>query len=393
VSKASGSDRPLSIALVSTQTGWRGGEVQAALLARGLRARGHRCEVLARRGGELARRLADEGIPVHTFSGKGRSPLGLWQIRRFLTRLAPDVLHANDSHALTAAGLAGLGLPIAARVASRRVEFPLHSPRKYERLADRVVCVSQHVAHVCREQGLAEQRLRVVYDGVDPARVAAGCRSRGRQKLGLAPQQRLLLTVGALDSSKGHAFLLAALPAVLARFPEVVVAIVGEGPLADSLAKTARHLRVDRRVRWLGYRNDVADLIQAADLFVLPSCREGLGSSLIDAMLAEAPIVTTTAGGITELVGPLRGEAKVAWTVPPSVVQQLSAAILSALDSPELCAIRSAAAQSRARRLFTADCMVESTLSVYREVLARSDVQPWRPGKTTISKRQQRQAG
>ena len=92
---------------------------------------------------------------------------------------------------------------------------------------------------------------------------------------------------------------------------------------------------------------------------------EGLCSTLIDVMLLGRTIVTTTAGGIPDLLG----DESIAWTVPPRDPPALADAILSALASPDECAARQERARRRARDFFTADRMVESTLEVYREVM------------------------
>lgn len=363
----------LSVVVVSTQRRWYGGEEQARLLARGLRDAGHRLSVLARRGGVFAERMRSEGFEVGTFSGNGRSPVGIWQIRRQLRRIRPDVLHFNDPHALSSAGLASLGLGIRARIAARRVDFAVRFAARYPRLCDRLICVSREVCRVCEESGIPLRLLCVVPDGVDASRMKLGDRRRGRRSLGLSDDQPLLLTVAKLADHKGHRFLLEALPSILQRHPEACAAFVGDGPLSDTLRAQAKRLEVDSCVRFLGYRDDVPDLIQAADLFVFPSHMEGLGSTLIDVMLAARPIVTTTAGGIPDLTGSDDPESEpVAWTVPPGDAPALAAAILEALDSPEECSRRQDRAQERAQRLFTASRMIESTLSVYREVLEAS---------------------
>ncbi len=364
----------LTVALVSTQRRWHGGEEQARLLLDGLRRRGCRCVVLARRGGAFAQRMTAEDFEVVAFAGGGRNPAALWQIRRALRRLRPDVLHYNDSHAIVAAGLAALGLHLPARIAARRVDFPLHSSRAYRLFCNRVLCVSRAVARVCREAGLPETMLRVVHDGVDPAAVAAGDPRRGRQSLGLADDQILLLTVAKLTDHKGHRYLLEALPEVIRRWPKAIVALAGDGELRETLEHQAEQLGVQAHVRFLGFRNNVYDLIQAADLFVLPSHLEGLCSTLIDAMLARRPIVTTTAGGIPDLVGDDEsGDGPVAWTVPPRDPQALAAAICRALGSPEESARMQKRARRRAEERFTADCMVDGTLAVYREVAGMRD--------------------
>ncbi len=360
----------LNVVLVSTQRTWHGGEEQARLLAAGLRERGHRCSILARRGGAFARRMVAEGFEVSLFGGNGRSPRGLWRIRRFLRRTRPDVLHFNDPHALSCAGLASWGLGIRARVAARRVDFDVQFAARYRGLCDRVVCVSHEVARICRKNGIPTRFLRVVNDGVDPARVRSGDRRRGRRALGISDEQLLLLTVAKLTDHKGHRFLLRALPTVLRFRPEVCAALVGDGKLSGALKAEAKRLGVDTRVRFLGYRRDVPDLIQAADLFVFPSHMEGLGSTLIDAMLAGRAVVTTTAGGIPDLTESDDPHADpIAWTVPPRDPQALAEAILDALESPEKRALYQHRARHRAEQQFTADQMIESTLCVYRELL------------------------
>jgi glycosyltransferase involved in cell wall biosynthesis len=378
----------LTVALVSTQRHWHGGEEQARLLAVGLRRRGCRCVVLARRGGAFAAAMEAEGFDVSKFAGNGRNPAALWQMRRALRRLRPDVLHYNDSHAIQGAGMASLGMRVPARIAARRVDFPLRSARPYRWFCDRVVCVSQAVRRVCRDGGLPETMLRVVHDGVDPGRVARGDRQRGRKSLGLSDSQPLLVCIAKLTDHKGHRFLLEALPAVIQKTPGVAVALAGDGELRESLERQAEQLGVSSHLRFLGFCDDVPDLIHAADLFVLPSYMEGLCSTLIDVMLAGRTIVTTTAGGIPDLVGsdehrdcpefrisengtvPFSATAPVAWTVPPRDPKALAEAILDALASPEKCAGMQQRARRRAEDRFTADCMVEGTLAVYREAMS-----------------------
>jgi len=357
--------------LVSTQRGWHGGEEQGRLLLWGLRRRGIRCHVLARRAAPFARRMEQEGFPVTTFPGGGRNLPAWWLVRRRLRRLRPDVLHYNDPHAITAGGVPAWGLGIPARVASRRVDFPIRSTLRYRLLADCVLCVSRAVAETCRTSGLPDSLLQVVYDGVDPARIASGQRCRGRALLEVDDSRIVIVTVAQLTECKGHRYLLQAMPAVLARHPHVLLALAGDGKLARPLRQLAEQLGVHRQVKFLGYRHDVPDLICAADLFVLPSYQEGLCSTLIDVMLAGCPIVTTTAGGIPEVVGDGRSEPSTAWLVPPQDSQALAKAICYALEHPEQRTARCRLAQERARQRFAADAMIENTLQVYRQLLAR----------------------
>jgi L-malate glycosyltransferase len=356
---------PLTIALVSTQRLWHGGEEQAKLLALGLRRRGHRCVIFARRDGLFLRRMADEGFEIVELTGGGRNPAAIWQIRRALRRLRPDVLHYNDSHAMTGAGLAAMGLPVAARIAARRVDFAIRSPRPYRWFCDRVLCVSSAVEKACAAGGLPRAMLRVVHDGVDPDRVRSGDRARGQRSLGLADEQPLLLTVATLTDHKGHRFWLDALPAVLKTSPNAVIALAGDGELREPLEQQAKRLGVEKSVRFLGFRDDVPDLIQAADVFVLPSHLEGLCSTLIEVMIARRTIVATTAGGIPDLLAADADGKPLAKLVPPGDPKSLAEAVNFALTHPAECAEMRLRAADRAARRFTADCMVEATLAAY----------------------------
>lgn len=362
--------QPLTTIHVSTERGWHGGEEQARLLVQGLAARGHRCVIFARAGGAFAERLECEGFQVLRVAGNGRGPKALWQARRWLRVLQPDVLHCHDSHALGGAGLAAWRLPIPARVVARRVDFPIRSAWRYRRLADRVITVSDAVADVCRASGLDSSALRVVHDGVDPCRGRSGDRRRGRESLALSDDQPLLLCVATLTDHKGHTSLLQAMPKVLAQIPEARLVLAGDGELREPLEAQARCLKITDAVKFLGYRHDVPDLLQAADLFVMPSHLEGLCSTLIDAMFARVPIVATTAGGIPEVLGcNPAGDLPVAMLVPPRDSTALANAMINALTNLPTLREMADRAELRAEKQFTAQRMVEDTLAVYREVL------------------------
>lgn len=363
--------RSLRVAIGSTQKAWHGGEAQAELLASGLRERGHQVSIIAREGAPFPERMAAQGFETTTFPGRGRSPLALWKIRRQLVRTKPDVLFCNDPHSLTAATIAAFGLTIPVRLAARRVDFPVRSSWRYTRGSDRVICVSNAVAQICRDASIPDAMLRVVHDGVDPLRVEGGDRARGRQSLSLQEEDYLVLTVAKLTDHKGHCYLLRALPAILAEKPFVTVAFAGDGELRKELETLATDLGVVRKVRFLGYRSDVPDLLQAADLVVSPSHLEGLNTSLIDAMLAERTIVTTTAGGIPDLVGttePAVGPN--AWVVAPKNAEALTSAVLEAIERPDLARQFAENARRRALVNFTAAHMIDGTLRVIAETLA-----------------------
>ncbi|MDA0658979.1 MAG: glycosyltransferase family 4 protein [Planctomycetota bacterium] len=362
--------RTLRIALVSTQRSWSGGEAQAHLLAKGLRSRGHEVNAFSRQSSHFADQMATDGFRVHSFFGRGRNPWGAWQLRHSLGLFQPDIIHINDSHALTSVGIALTGQRRPACVVSRRVDFPVRLAHRYRLWCDRVLCVSHAVARVCANSGLPSNRLQIVPDGCDPKRLEHGDRRRGREAMQVAPHEKVLLTVARLSDHKGHSYLLDAMPEVIARYPQTVLALAGEGEQRRPLERQTRTLRLEKHVRFLGHRRDIADVLHGSDIFVMPSHLEGLCSSVIDAMLAGLPTVATTAGGIPDLLGAYPNSQAVGTLVPPRDSSALARGLIDVLSRPDHFVQLARRAQSRARQLFTVDCMVEETIRAYQDLLA-----------------------
>jgi glycosyltransferase involved in cell wall biosynthesis len=139
------------------------------------------------------------------------------------------------------------------------------------------------------------------------------------------------------------------------------VVIAGTGPLAADLAARARDLGVD--VRFLGHRDDVGDLLEAADVFALPSQWEGQPLALQEAMRAGRPIVATDVGGVRDLTGD-----EAALLVPPDDPDALAASIVKVLADAGLASRMGKAAASQAAALPTESEAVVSVLDLYRRL-------------------------
>ncbi len=319
-------------------------------------------------GAACAERMGATGASVLLLPHAVRGPRSVWRLRRTVRDFRPDVIHANEPHALTLQWLATWGLSVPARICSRRVLFPIVGTHRYRAGCDRILCVSRAIVAVCRQRGIPMGMLRVVHEGVDPARVQAGDPRRGRLAFGLAEDVPIVLCVAQLAPYKGHSYLLDAMPAVLAAHPRAVLALAGDGPLRDELQAQCHALGLERAVRFLGYRTDVPDLVQACNVFVLASPEEGLGTSVLDAMFADRPVVAADAGGIPEMLCDDAGQ-ECGWLAVPRDSQSLAQGINEALASPDECARRTAMAKNWTLREFTAPTMVQRTLEVYAELL------------------------
>ena len=184
------------------------------------------------------------------------------------------------------------------------------------------------------------------------------------------PRDRALVgNVAHMSDSKGQRYLLDAVPRILSAHPGTTFAIVGEGERRAELEERARELGIAHRVRFTGFRTDVPSLLKAFDVFVMPSVREGLGTSVLDAMAAGCPVVGTEAGGMPEVIE----HRETGLVVPVGDPVSLAAAVSSLLAHPEDARSMARSARARVEAEFSADAMVEGTLAVYRDLLAADD--------------------
>jgi glycosyltransferase involved in cell wall biosynthesis len=356
-----------TIVHVSTAFSWRGGERQALFLASGLEAEGFSSIAAVRAGSEMHVRCIEEGIPVEPFVFRGEFDVfSMVRLARVLKKNRAVLVHAHDAHGVTFATAAGFlaGVPA---LATRRVDFPIRSPWKYKRLS-RLVCISRQIRSICEESGLDPEEMPVVYSGIDTEWAMGVPSDRNGVLEEFFPQlsvSHLILNVASLVDHKGHKFLVEAMPSVLARFPNAVLLVAGEGELRDSLEILAGQLGVSGRICFAGFRGDVARLIRSCDVYVMPSRMEGLGTSLIDAMAAGKPVVATSAGGMAEVVE--NGVSGL--QVPPEDPGALASAVNRLLLNTLLRESLAAAARSRALDCFDRRRMVGETAEVYREIL------------------------
>jgi glycosyltransferase involved in cell wall biosynthesis len=182
-----------------------------------------------------------------------------------------------------------------------------------------------------------------------------------RQELGLALNAPIALTVGRLTKQKGQTYLLQAIPAVLRACPEAALVFVGDGPLKLDLQAEARQLRVAERVHFLGLRQDVSKLLQAADIFVLPSLWEGMSMALLEAMAEGVPVVASDVEGINDLIT----DQVEGLVVPPRNPDMLAKAITSLLGNEDLREQLSQAAYEKVQREFSLERMSKQYENVF----------------------------
>jgi len=147
-------------------------------------------------------------------------------------------------------------------------------------------------------------RIVTIHSGVEIDRYTKPeVNAEGKKKsLGLNPKGLVVGTVGWLLPIKGPMYLLKAMARVWQNHPETKLVFVGKGELEDELRAQAFRMGVSKRVAFLGWRDDIPEIMQVLDIFVLPSLNEGMGRVLVEAMAAGRPVVASRVGGIPDLV-------------------------------------------------------------------------------------------
>jgi glycosyltransferase involved in cell wall biosynthesis len=325
------------------------------------------------RGGPALEAARAAGARTFVLQGRGR----LARIGRLAGLLREEAVTVVNGHNPTGGLAAALAARLAGVRAVLRTEHSLHYAGRHSAawpvleqvataLTTSIVCVCETVreSHVTRFPRAA-RRFVTVRNGVSAA-PAPRPRAEARAALGLGPQERVALTVGSLTPQKAQHVLLEAFTRVAADVPGSRLLIAGEGPLRSTLEARRDALGLAESVRFLGAREDVTDLLAAADVFTLSSRREGLPVTLLEAMRAGRAAVVTRAGGCAEAVAQGSSGA----LVPVDDAGALGAALGALLADPGRCARLGEAGHARWAREFTAERMVLETERLYEAALA-----------------------
>jgi len=284
-----------------------------------------------------------------------------------------DLLHG---HGLRGAWIAAL----AARFARKPFLFTAHNLahqsgnpltrlvlRYAVRRAAAIVCVSKAVGESLVHYGAAPDRIVIISNGIDLDsfdRVVERDAVLRRLGVGGSP---VITAVGRLAPEKGFATLINAATMVVGKIPEARFVIAGDGPEREALQERVAAVGLAEAVRLVGRIDDVAELLLASDLVVVPSHSEGQGIVALEAMAARKPVVASRVGGLVETVE----DGITGILVPPADSGALAAGLLHLLSEPEAWESMGAAGRTRAESEYTADLMAERTAGVYHRLAGR----------------------
>ena len=324
-------------------------------------------------GCELESFLDNFGVRVE-YLGKGWGFDGrtYHRLHRVLRELHPDVVHTH-LHVLRYALPSLLLLKPAGVVhtvhnlAERETETRARCIQRYALNHGIVpVAVSEEVA-ISLNQLYGIRQCRVIPNGISQHRYAnpQTARSKWRAREGFRDDQILFVCVARFAEQKNHALLLKAFAQGPASDPNAHLVLVGEGGLQEQLESQAEDLGVSRQVHFLGLRTDIPDVLGATDVFVLSSAWEGNPLSMMEAMAAGLPIVSTAVGGVPDLIA----NGREGFLVPPGDVKGFSGAMTFLLRDRETRRSMGTAAAQRAKENFDVSKMVRAYEQLYENLI------------------------
>jgi glycosyltransferase involved in cell wall biosynthesis len=359
--------------LHTIESGGPGGAETVVLnLVKGLNPKRFKSVALLPPGPWLNPRLRELGVPVIEVSWKRwydpRGPLALVKtIREYGVDLVHSHLPGQNFYSC-----------IAGTITRRKTLVTYHGPVEFQdgesfkgkaklwfvrNTADRAIVVCEMVKNILADYGFRDDRISVVYNGIDPAPYTLQAQGALRSELGLDSDTKLVGMIANVRQSKGYDVFVRACANLCERLPGVVFVAVGheEESLARPIRKLVEDLNLTDRFLFLGFRSDIAKILGELDVFVLSSTSEGMPLAILEAMASRKAIVTTRCGGIPEMVE----SGQTGMLVPPSDDGALAEAITGVLSDEAQSQRLGANAQARFLERFTLDGMIERYERLY----------------------------
>ena len=351
---------------IDTERTWRGGGQQLLYLVKGLKEREHTSSVICQPESPLedaVRKAEIDAIPI-----KMRSEIDILAARKiggFLRRGKYDILHAHTAHAHSIGLLALIFGNVKAMAVSRRVDFPIRSRLKYNSFDVHYIAVSDAVKRVMADGGISPQKMDVVRSCIDLDKLDNAVISDVRAEFGIGKNTIIIGNIAHMADHKGQIYLIRAANIIKNKYQNIKFIIVGDGELRSRLELETHKLGLNDILIFTGFRKDVISVLASFDIFAFPSHLEGLGTSLLDAMAMRKPIVSTTAGGIPEVIeNGINGIL-----APPKNHELFAKALIHLIEDRELRLKFGDAGRKIVEERFTVDKMVEGTLKVYQRLL------------------------
>ena len=336
--------------------------------------------VVALSAGEMIERLTAMGVTNYVVNSPYPFNVKVWRkLRDILEKERIDIVHTHGARALSnlIRPAAKLGIPVVHTVHGWSFHDHLPAWKRRMRIAGERyltgkafvnIAVSGSNERIGREMFGPSFRCTVINNGVDLLVYAGGGRSEIRKELGIPEDAVVISWVARFIHDKNPLPLIRAFARVTATHPGIYLLLVGDGPARESAQRLAEELGVGERVLFPGFRSDVAEILAASDIFSLPSIKEGLPVSLIEAMAMHNAVIATDVQGCIDVVTDGRDGLLVSLR---GLEDNLAGALSELLDDPEKRNRLAAQGRVTVEERFNATVMARKIEALYGKVLSR----------------------
>ena len=330
------------------------------------------CSIMDRM--QMATQFRAVGIEVVSLGLRKKTDVFVAQrLVSLLRRQRPDILHTYLLHGNVLGRIAGRLAGVPAIIGSERT---IGQARRWGRLATKLTNPLTNAVEVNstlggnaieNDLGVPHEKVEVVRSGLDLDAFANSTRRKDvRLSLNLTDDQHLVVYVGRLRQVKGVEYGIRAFAAAQSERPDMHMALAGEGDQLNYLKQLANEFKVNDKVTFLGVRNDLPDLLSAADSVLMPSLNEGFPRTAIEAMAASKPIIATNVGGTPEAI--IDGETGI--LVPSKDIESMTSALINLVNDPELQTRLGTAGRKRAVQNYSVENYVSRLDGLYRQLLS-----------------------
>jgi len=287
---------------IDTGRTWRGGQQQALYLYQSMLDQGFATNICVPSASAFSEKLKNLNLPHFELPLRSEFDIpSAYKIAKIAKEFGYNIFHCHCSHSLSIAVISTLFNSNVKIVVSRRVDFPVKltffNRWKYlNKRVTKIVCISDAICNVLLDCGFPKNRLTTIRSGIDLSKFKNSDGLPIRNKF---PNKIIVGTIAAFAGHKNYPLLLDV--AFLLKDKPIAFVAVGDGLLLEQMKKIAAERSLEN-FHFEGYRTNIGNYLKAFDIFALVSKKEGLGTSLLDAMSVGLPIIATAVGGIPEAV-------------------------------------------------------------------------------------------